>query len=166
MSTGSNHGEGSDAVVGEVSCGGREHPMVVAPDNSSSGNPAPSAGAGTRSGPLRLGRGRKQCPNCKTTTKSAVKQCRECRHIFTSASSCSRAPLCEINGNSHEPIPARRKVRPSQRLIDKGSGADEGANRSVDSSSGGVNRQATRPKHSHKRKVRLRHLIRLCGLGL
>ena len=133
-------------------------------------HPAPSAGAGTRSGPLRLGRGRKQCPNCKATTKSAVKQCRECNYIFTPASSRLRAPPREPKENAHEPMPARRRLRPSQRLIEyevyEGSGADDGANRSVDSSSCGVDRKATQPKHSHKHKVRLRHLIRLCGLGL
>lgn len=162
-----------------------------------------SASAGTTSAPLRLGRGRKQCPSCKATTKSAVKQCRECKHVFSPASSRLRAPPREPKGDDDEPIPARRRLRPSQRLIEyelyegSGSGADEGnrlsttrrpshasngggtANRSVDSSasggrpavscgdvskklasSGGVDGPAPPPKRSHKRKVRLRHLIK------
>lgn len=170
-------------------------------------NAKASAGAGMPSAPLRLGRGRKQCPSCKATTKSAVKQCRECKHIFCPASSRLRAPPREPKENADEPMPARRRLRPSQRLIEyelyEGSGADEGnrsstarrpsnivngggnANQSVDSSasggqpaasyvevskksasSGGVGRPANPPKRSHKRKVRLPHLIRPCGLGL
>ena len=68
--------------------------------------------------PARLGRGRKRCPNCKATTKSAVKQCRECNHVFSPASSRLRAPSQEPKENEDEQMPARRRLRPSQRLIE------------------------------------------------
>lgn len=68
--------------------------------------------------PVRLGRGRKLCPNCHALTKSAVKQCRECKHFFSPASSRLRAPPREPKENEEVSIPARRRLRPSQRLIE------------------------------------------------
>lgn len=68
--------------------------------------------------PIRLGRGRKLCPNCNALTKSAVKQCRECHHFFSPASSRLRPPPAEPKENEELPIPPRRKLRPSQRLIE------------------------------------------------
>lgn len=67
---------------------------------------------------LRLGRGRKLCPNCNALTKSAVKQCRECQHFFSPASSRLRPPPREPKENEEAPMPPRRRLRPSQRLIE------------------------------------------------
>lgn len=103
-----------------------------------------SPSAATPVPPVRLGRGRKLCPNCHALTKSAVKQCRECKHFFSPASSRLRPPAREPKENDEDTIPARRRLRPSQRLIEyelyeAGSQATGGGD--VDSSS----RSARRP---------------------
>lgn len=69
--------------------------------------------------PVKLGRGRKLCPNCHALTKSAVKQCRECNHIFSPA--CSRlrpAPRADPKEIEDLTVTSRRRLRPSQRLIE------------------------------------------------
>lgn len=91
-------------------------------------NSATGAGAGAivvhqlqppRPPPVRLGRGRKLCPNCNALTKSAVKQCRECHHFFSPASSRLRPPpRVEPKENENVAMPTRRRVRPSQRLVE------------------------------------------------
>lgn len=69
--------------------------------------------------PVRLGRGRKLCPNCHALTKSAVKQCRECHHVFSPASSRLRPPpRAEPTENEDVTITSRRRLRPSQRLME------------------------------------------------
>lgn len=68
-------------------------------------------------GHVRLGRGRKLCPKCGALTKSAVKQCRECDHVFSPASSRSRA-VPRLPKENEDVITSRRRSRPSQRLME------------------------------------------------
>ena len=102
-------------------------PPVVAPSPTSTAPPqqvtvaddaaSPPAEAAPAA-PIRLGRGRKLCPNCKALTKSAVKQCRECGHIFNPVSQRLRAQHREPKENEEVPILPRRRHRPSQRLLE------------------------------------------------
>lgn len=85
---------------------------------SATGSGIGPSSAATPVPPVRLGRGRKLCPNCHALTKSAVKQCRECKHFFSPASSRLRPPAREPKENDEDTIPARRRLRPSQRLIE------------------------------------------------
>lgn len=88
------------------------------PATGSGGGVSPASAATPVAPPVRLGRGRKLCPNCNALTKSAVKQCRECKHFFSPASSRLRPPTREPKENDEDAIPARRRLRPSQRLIE------------------------------------------------
>ncbi|CAM9119346.1 unnamed protein product [Ectocarpus sp. 12 AP-2014] len=81
---------------------------------SSSGPPAAAAAAAV---PVRLGRGRKLCPSCKALTKSAVKQCRLCHHVFNPVSRM-RAQHRQPKENEDAPVLPRRRHRPSQRLLE------------------------------------------------
>ncbi|CAM9538590.1 unnamed protein product [Scytosiphon promiscuus] len=107
--------------------------------------------------PVRLGRGRKLCPSCKALTKSAVKQCRECKHVFNPASSRLRAQQQHLQPKENE-VPAlpRRRHRPSQRLLESlvVASPSSSARRPLAASNtaGGGNQS---PVTSHKRKVPL-----------
>ncbi|CAM9640750.1 unnamed protein product [Pylaiella littoralis] len=82
----------------------------ISADTPAAAAPAPA--------PVRLGRGRKLCPNCKALTKSAVKQCRACKHVFSPASARLRAQSREPKENEEVPVLPRRRTRPSQRLLE------------------------------------------------
>ncbi|CAB1116148.1 unnamed protein product [Ectocarpus sp. CCAP 1310/34] len=81
------------------------------------GGPVSSSGPPAAAVPVRLGRGRKLCPSCKALTKSAVKQCRLCHHVFNPVSRM-RAQHREPKENEDAPVLPRRRHRPSQRLLE------------------------------------------------
>lgn len=98
----------SDSVVG-----------IVDGEPKTTSASVPTAAVPRPPPPIKLGRGRKLCPNCHALTKSAVKQCRECNHVFSPASSRLRPSSRTAPKVVEEvTISSRRRLRPSQRLIE------------------------------------------------